>query len=156
MSNPLKDIIEAGQIEIRNIQFSRVTALLNLYHQLPGEDARQLQLNMMYMNESSEVPPYQRSIAIAPEDSWKSLSFDWIDPTEIDMIVLMNKTGLSYSVNPTEEQRKLDEQSTVYIAPHKLRLAPKRIAMFSPSVGDVIQVSCPVVKAKLEMFVVPK
>lgn len=141
---------------IRPLETSRITSLLNMYHQIPGEDARQFQFACERSCLLSDISPYQRSVNVNADGL--VLDTGWIEPEAVGTILMFNRTGTRYTVNPTPEERALDASASVRIMPFGLYCHPASIAVFTPEIypENGIVLYSPNTVARIEYVVLPK
>lgn len=90
----------------------RLTYSVNMYHQMPGEDAKQFQFNGDTILDEEETP-YDRPVAIGP--IWTRLDWHWLTPDKIKTIVLFNGTGAGRQVKPTDEEIAADAAAIIVV-----------------------------------------
>ena len=101
----------------------RVTFQLNLYHQLQGEDAKQVTLNGNYLGEVEETL-FDRTLSNVGS-VWQKLDFGWLAINQIRTIILINTTGTKRQINPTDEERESDASAIITLAPFSgIEVAP--------------------------------
>jgi hypothetical protein len=105
MSNPLINARSA-----RKMSVPRITFQTNLYHQIPGEDPKQITINGSELRSVAESL-MDRTVTITSIPSY--LDFGWLDASNIGTVILYNTTGTARAVNPTEEEKLADASAIV-------------------------------------------
>lgn len=137
----------------REAKHSRMNGMLNVYHQVPGEDARQTQWPIDMRLELKETP-VSRSIDVG--DKWAPLELFWLEPGNVGTVTLYNKTGTNLSRNPTPEELEAIEKSTVFVMPYRLAIPPRMLAVIPVHEYETITLQCSTGIGRVDYVVYPR
>lgn len=132
----------------------RMTVVLNIYHQHPGDDASHVaNVESRALNTVCEV--YSRRITITPE--WMPLDLGWIGK-EAGTIVIQNIEGKDITEQPSPEQIKETESRVILLSYDKVRSFEVRVGACyygTPTHLEDLRISCPTGKALARITVIP-
>jgi hypothetical protein len=94
----------------------RLTYSLNMYHQVPGEDARQMRAANSGIFLNLMENPWERTISVNKIPV--KLEYGWLKEDQLSAIVLINITGRGRQVKPTAEEKLHDESAIVKVEPY--------------------------------------
>jgi hypothetical protein len=98
---------------------SRVTLITNAYCQLPGEDPKQLACAGDIMLDSEE-DAYERTVMLPADGSPVMLSMGGI--SSVLGIMFVNRTGVALPTIPSEEERKVIDNTVIEVHPFGLMI----------------------------------
>ncbi len=106
------DVNSVVQITRKVEERDRVTAQVSITHESFGNDPIQQICVFSALLEGKEQC-YIRRLVVGRK--WVPLDLGWIDPKNVGMILLENRTGTGRAANPTVEEEKATESSILQI-----------------------------------------
>ena len=88
----------------------RMTARLDMYYEKYNEEPTYVNSVMESLVPPTEEEPYQRKLKI--DESWRALDIGWIE--RVGYILIQN-TGRSFTVHPTDEVKEEEEKKSILI-----------------------------------------
>lgn len=138
------------QEQIQRERSARLVVLLNAYHSLPDEDARQFQYPSDRALEISDVSAYQRSITIS-SDNYVELDFGHVEDDMIGTVILVNITKAT-----KDENGLLKPIPNIFVSDYNLIVPPGNPTIFYPMVFRKICVKAEFGQARLTYVGIPK
>lgn len=133
---------------------SRLTFLLNMYYQLPGDNPTQYQIAADRLSVSKDEI-FSRKQTITSD--WSNLDLGWFSPSDILGIVIYNRTGLTRAISPTQEERENDASAVVEMSnPSGVIIPPKLFTTIWYKSFDFVNVRSLGAPASIQYMLVPK
>lgn len=138
---------------------SRITVVDNFYH-YSEDGVGPLALVPRYSRPlKSDEQVYIRMLKVTSE--WQPLDRGWVE--RASLLILENKEGMSYEINPSHEDRKADKQKIVLLglasgdyAEDFLEIQPGEHVKITPTQLDRLRIRCLHKEARVLMHLVPE
>ena len=140
---------------------SRVTARLDMYFQIKGEDPIHMSTTLRQFVDGSNQEPYHRKRQIVGEE-WTDFDLGWLDGDDIGYILIQNKTGSNRSLVPTEEEKKKAASRVVVLRDKSMAMAygfkirPGGFFVAEPEEAKHLMLCCENGEAEITFTVYPR
>lgn len=132
----------------------RMTIVLNIYHQHPGEDANHVSnVESRLLNNACEI--YSRRIEVMPE--WKTIDLGWVG-NMAGMIVIQNIEDKDLTKLPSPEEKELIQSKTILLSYDRVKSFEIKVGSChycTPTHLEDLFISCPTGKALARITVIP-
>lgn len=102
-----------GGVNLEEAKFGRISVIVNAYHQAHNENPTHIQPGYTRLVDKDEqiFPPRKSRV----NTEWKPLETGWIESGNASLLIIENNGTGTPMVQPTEEQRKKEQERIVEI-----------------------------------------